>query len=202
MAQPLTIVAAARPHSDETVSGDRWSVDWCGSSCRIAVIDGLGHGPLAAEAAAIAAQTLAARPELPPDEALRVCHQALKGTRGAAISLARIDPDAVRLTYAGVGNVEARLWQSGCQQRPIAFRGIVGAALPTCRSFDFDLEPGWLLLLHTDGISARFQLEDFQPTILGEPRALADAILARWGREHDDATVVVARAGSALRESH
>ena len=98
--QPLIIAAAGRPRLGETVSGDHWAVDWDGFACRVAVIDGLGHGPEAAQAAEAAVATLAAHPELPPDEALRRCHVALKGTRGAAISIARVEPDTRRLAYA------------------------------------------------------------------------------------------------------
>jgi hypothetical protein len=141
--RPVIVAAAGRPCVGEMVSGDRWTVEWSGAACRIAVIDGLGHGPLAAEAAAAAVQALKEQPELGPAEALRRCHTALRGTRGAAISVARIDPVAGSLSYAGVGNVEARLWRNGHQERPIAYRGIVGNALPTIRVFEFLLGPAW-----------------------------------------------------------
>ena len=130
----LIIAADGRPCRGEAVSGDGWSVDWDGTACRVAVIDGLGHGPEAARATEAAIAVLSAHPSLPADEALRRCHSALRGTRGAAISVARIEPDAGRLVYAGVGNVEARLWRDGTQDRPIAYRGIVGVTLPTIRT--------------------------------------------------------------------
>jgi hypothetical protein len=123
-----------------------------------------------------------------------LCHQALLGTRGAVISLAQLDLNRSRLTYAGVGNVEARLWQSTEQQRPIAYRGIVGVAMPTIRSFDLPLRSSWLLLLHTDGISSRFTLADFADIVDGGPQLLAEEILRRWARPTDDATVVIAAA--------
>ena len=44
----ISIVAATRPHPHETLCGDLWTVQWAAdSSCRLAVIDGLGHGPVA-----------------------------------------------------------------------------------------------------------------------------------------------------------
>jgi hypothetical protein len=190
--RPLIVAAAERPYVGETISGDSWAVDWLGATCRIAVIDGLGHGPVAAEAAAAAVQALKEDPGLGPAEALRRCHGALGGTRGAAISIAAIDPVAGVLRYAGVGNVEARLWRDGHQERPIAYRGIVGSTLPTIRSFDFSLGSSWLLLLHTDGVSARFNLAELNGQLPEDPQALAEGVLQRWARLSDDATVVVA----------
>jgi len=189
----LIVRADGRPHPTETVSGDGWSIDWDGATCRVAVIDGLGHGPEAARATEAAIAVLSADPALPPDEALRRCHRALKGTRGAAVSVARIDPVAHRLVYAGVGNVEARLWRDGGQERLIALRGIVGSVIPTIRTFEYDLGDDWLLLLHTDGISSRFGGTDVDACIQTEPLDLVSLLLEHWSRPQDDATVLVVR---------
>jgi hypothetical protein len=136
---------------------------------------------------------LSAHPALPPDEVLRRCHHALQGTRGAAISVARIEPDAGQLVYAGVGNVEARLWRDGAQERPIAYRGIVGGALPTIRSFAYALGQDWILLLHSDGISARFGEADVLEVTRHDPEALVPWLLEHWSRPLDDATALVVR---------
>lgn len=192
---PLLIGAASRPRPGETANGDAWTVDRQDGRCRLAVIDGLGHGEAAAAAAQAAVAALASRPDLAPDEALRLCHRALSATRGAAISVAQIA--AARLTFAGVGNVEARLWQPGSSQRLLPSRGIVGARLPDPRPVELTLGPSWLLLLHTDGVRTRLELEQLAPIDAWEPQALAAAVLARWSRASDDATVVVARPAPA-----
>ena len=189
----LIIRAEGRPCQGETISGDGWAVDWDEHACRVAVIDGLGHGPAAARATEAAITVLSANPSLRPDEALRCCHLALRGTRGAVISIARIEPLAQRLVYAGVGNVEARLWRDGEQERPIAYRGIVGVTLPTIRSFEYALTPDWTLLLHTDGISARFGDREVLEEAQNEPLDVVTLLLQRWSRPLDDATVVVVR---------
>jgi serine phosphatase RsbU (regulator of sigma subunit) len=188
----LAIGTAARSYPGEQVNGDGWSIDWHLGSCRIALIDGLGHGPAAAAATLAAITALRSRPELAPADALRLCHQALIGTRGAVISLARLDTSHAKLTYAGVGNVEARLWHSTEQQRPIAYRGIVGVTMPKVRSFDLELGANWLLLLHTDGVRERFTLPDPADWVDLGPQLLAEEVLRRWGRPNDDAAVVIA----------
>jgi len=137
-----------------------------------------------------------AHPQLSPDDAIQACHHALHGTRGAVLSIAAINLDAGELTYAGVGNVEAQLWQGGRTQRLIAYRGIAGVTLPIVRSFVVPLEGAWLLLLHTDGVSARFAVESLPEFTDQAPESLVAAVLAAWGREIDDATVVVTRSRS------
>jgi serine phosphatase RsbU (regulator of sigma subunit) len=191
---PLIVAAASRPYPGELVSGDGWVELWHEGVCRLVVVDGLGHGPAAAEASRCALDALAAAPALAPDAALRLCHDALRGTRGAAISIASIDPVAMRLAFAGVGNVEGLLRQSGRTQRPIIHRGIVGAALPTIRTQDLPLEPEWLFVMHSDGISSSVNLAELSHL---DPLVLAETVVARWGRQLDDATVVVARAAPA-----
>jgi serine phosphatase RsbU (regulator of sigma subunit) len=192
----ITIAVASRPHPTETVNGDTWAIDWHDGACRIAVVDGLGHGPQAAAAALAAREALAAHPDLLPAAALMLLHTALRGTRGAAISIAHVDPASGSLTYAGVGNVEARLWQDGKAQRLLAYRGIVGSVLPTVRAFTSPLTAPWLLALHTDGVSARFELEATAPAAL---QAAADDLLACWGRGTDDATIVLAAPAPAQK---
>ena len=189
----LIIAADGRLCQGETVSGDGWAVDWDGAACRVAVIDGLGHGPEATRATEAAIAVLSEHPSLLPDEALRRCHYALRRTRGAAISVARIEPDPQRLVYAGVGNVDARLWRDGIQERPIAYRGIVGSVLPTIRSFEYALSRDWMLLLHTDGISARFDEADMIDALRRDPQGLIPWLLERWSRPQDDATALVVR---------
>lgn len=189
----VTLAAATRAYPGVVANGDAWQVDWTAVGCRITLIDGLGHGPAAAEAAAAALSRLAAEPDLGPVPAIHACHVALAHTRGAAMGVVVIEPDSGRLIFAGVGNVEARLYQGGREQRLICDRGIIGARLPRVRETIADLLPGWLLLIYTDGISAEFTLADLPEALLRKPDALAQALLRDRGRQTDDATMLVAR---------
>ena len=187
----LRVATAARAYPGEVVSGDASRVDREGGGWRIAVIDGLGHGEGAAEAASAALAALSSHPGLDPAAALRQCHQALHGTRGAAIGVASIDPAEGRLVFAGVGNVEARLWHAGQEKHVSSARGIVGVILPNIRPEELALAEGWRLVMHTDGVSSRFNLAELAERD-ADPQTLADAILSGWTRTSDDAAVVVA----------
>ncbi len=192
MARPLLLIGAAtRPHPREAVNGDRVHLEQHGPIHRIAVIDGLGHGPDAAAAAARAVDTLAAIPDADVPSSIRACHEALKGTRGAALSVIRIDLDAGRMTFAGLGNVEGVLVSPGGNHLLIPQRGIAGAAAPRIREIEEDLPDSFIIMLCTDGIhsGARRDLR-FGPIVSAE--ALANELLTAWGRDADDAAVVVA----------
>jgi serine phosphatase RsbU (regulator of sigma subunit) len=188
----ITIGVASRPYPSEIVNGDAHAVHWSEGVCRISVIDGLGHGVEAARASARAVAVLDAQPELDPAEALRRCHTALAGTRGAAISVARLDLARGELVYAGIGNVEAHLWQGHRHERMIAYRGIIGSAMRTVRPFTMPLAEEWTLLMHSDGISTRADLHALDVPMPWDADLLAVAVLERYGRQLDDALVVVA----------
>jgi serine phosphatase RsbU (regulator of sigma subunit) len=191
--RPLVVAAASRPYPGETANGDAWAAQWTGDCCRIALVDGLGHGPAAAAAADLALVTLAAQPDSAPLETLAACHGVLAGTRGAAMAVARIDLTTRRLVYAGVGNIEARLLIGAAAQRPISYRGIVGVTLPRVQAFEFALDDDWLLLMHSDGLRGRFTLPQPAELCAADLQVFADTLLRDWARPTDDATVVLAR---------
>jgi serine phosphatase RsbU (regulator of sigma subunit) len=190
--RPVAVAIAARPYPGETVSGDAWQVDWDGDICRIAVVDGLGHGPQAAAAARAATTELAAHPGRDPAAAVQGCHEALSDTRGAALLVARVDLRVGQLTIAGVGNVEAQLWQHGRTQHLMSDRGIVGSVLPRIRPIVLTLAADWLLLIYTDGIRNRFDLGAVRETA-ADGLGCAEALLDGWSRPTDDATVLIAQ---------
>ncbi|HTN51604.1 MAG TPA: SpoIIE family protein phosphatase [Anaeromyxobacter sp.] len=161
----------------------------------VALVDGLGHGIEAAEAARAAVRTLAAGAGGPVAELVERCHRALRGTRGAVMTVASFEAGPGAMTWVGVGNVEGVLVRAGPaapspREVIVARGGVVGYQLPALRPSTLPVAPGDTLVLASDGIHGSFI--DAIPVHLG-PQALADAILARHARGTDDAQVVVAR---------
>jgi serine phosphatase RsbU (regulator of sigma subunit) len=178
----------------EAESGDVHAVVEVEGGVLVAVIDGLGHGVEAAVAAKEAARVLATFPGDPLVSLFQRCHEALHQTRGAVMSVAAFEARG-RMTWAGVGNVEAFLLHASRDARPareaVPLRGgIVGFQLPTLRPSVVRVSPGDTLVMATDGLRSSFaehlRLED-------GPQRNAEAILARDSRGTDDALVVVAR---------
>lgn len=195
----IAVGVASRSYPGETVSGDGWHIAWHEDGRRIALIDGLGHGPAAAHAAAVAVATLERNPRLPLAATVARCHEALIDTRGAAMLIAEIHFEARRISIAGMGNVEGRLWDGVRCHHLITDRGIVGGPRIRVRPQTLEFGADWLLLLHTDGVRNRFELAPLLAPCL-DAQTAAEAILTEWGRGTDDATVIVARAEPAQTE--
>ena len=161
----------------------------------VAVIDGLGHGDPAADAAEAAAKVLEANVELPAQELLERCHEALRRTRGAVMTLAWFDLEARTMGWTGVGNVEARFVRAGDRgdarhASPVVLGGVVGYNLPQVRMGSIPLEPGDAVALATDGVAADFS-QSLESGISAQE--LAERVLARHGKGNDDALAVVVR---------
>lgn len=194
---PMEWAAVHRPHPSEPVCGDRGVAVGVGESAALfGVLDGLGHGWEAAQAASRGADMLRAAAAEPLDELVRRCHRALAATRGVAMTLARIDFDAKTLSWLGVGNVAASLvakYPAGLQIRASVrlTGGIVGYRLPeTLRVQQTPIVTGDLLVMATDGIADDHLTEiNFGATA----RLIAEQILGNHSRDTDDALVLTAR---------
>jgi phosphoserine phosphatase RsbX len=159
----------------------------------VAVIDGLGHGDAAADAAEAAAEIIKAHADDPPQEMLERCHQELRRTRGAVMTLAWFDLEAQTMEWTGVGNVEARLVRAGARTRfdsPVVLGGVVGYNLPQVRIGTVELAPGDAVVLATDGVAADYNVS-LEPGIPAQ--TLAERVLERHGKGTDDALVAVVR---------
>lgn len=191
----LELGVAERALRGEYRSGDRAVLVAYGGGALVAAIDGLGHGSEAADAAAAAAEVMAAHPEEDPAQLLADCHRALSRTRGAVMTLAWFDLDDGRLTWTGVGNVEGRLIHAAAgpgapTEGALTKGGVVGYNLPSIRVTSAELLVGDVMVLATDGIDSGFA----RAVVAGGPaQAMADRILAEHGKDGDDALVVVVR---------
>lgn len=194
---PIEWAGKARPRPGENVCGDRLvAVDVDGIGALIAVLDGLGHGVEAAEAAKRGVDVLRADRAEPLDVLVQRCHRALSGTRGAAMTLARIDFRADTLSWVGIGNVAADLvakHPAGVEVRSSArlTGGIVGYRIPdTLSPQEVPIRPGDLLVIASDGI-VEDHLDDID--FAAPSLAIADRILRTHSKDNDDALVLAAR---------
>lgn len=193
--QPLLDWAvAARALAGERESGDACVMAPFPGGVLVGVIDGLGHGPEAAEAARVATATLESRPGGQVIDLVRACHDALRRTRGVALSLASFHAATGTMTWIGVGNVEGALFRVDRNApRPrdaLMLRGgVVGYQLPPLRAASHRVHPGDMLLLATDGIAGGFT----ERSPIGRaPQPVGEEILQLHGKATDDALILVA----------
>lgn len=180
-----------RAKHERDVSGDACTVEQEGSKMLLALVDGLGSGEEAAKAAKIAIATIQKNQSLPLTEILEHCHLALRATRGVVLGMLRVDLEANRMRYVGVGNVGIRILSQEAFH-PISYNGIVGYRLPRTHEFVARYHEGDLVVLYSDGIDSRFHGDDALLHSEQNLEALAEAIAMRYGKD-DDICVLVAR---------
>jgi anti-sigma regulatory factor (Ser/Thr protein kinase) len=173
----------------EIECGDAWSLVQDAQGLALFVVDGLGHGTFAAEAARVAIGAFAASPFDPPQEIMVRANGLMSKTRGGAAACARQVGE--QLSYAGVGNISGALISSGKSQGLVSHNGTLGLNQRRTQQFEYQREPGALLIMHSDGISARWDLKDRADLLARHPAIIAAAIYRDHGRSRDDATVVV-----------
>lgn len=186
-----SVAAAVMP--GETESGDRHVFCPFSDGVLVAVIDGLGHGAEAATAAAVAAGVLERHAGDPVTRLVERCHDALRSTRGVALSLAAITAREHVMTWAGVGNVEGvlRRGQPGSADERLLLRsGVVGSHLPPLQASTVAIRRDDLLVFMTDGVT-----QDVARTlpVRGTLQAIASAALASGNKGIDDALVLLLR---------
>jgi negative regulator of sigma-B (phosphoserine phosphatase) len=186
---------AGRTLGGESESGDLHVVTAFDHGALAAVIDGLGHGPEAAEAARAAAASLKRRPDAPVLDLIQQCHRDVRHTRGVVMSVASFDADRDVIRCAGVGDVEGVLVRAAsaaveARASLLLRSGVVGYRLPPLREAAWPVARGDVLILATDGVR-----HDFAATIPAgrEPQQIAEGIVADHGKSTDDALVLVVR---------
>ncbi len=183
----------SRPLMRSDANGDAYVIRQQENRLLVAIIDGLGHGLAAREAAREAKAAIERHEYSPVENILRATHEELKMTRGAVAGIAALDRQAGTIEYVGIGNTDCRVISAAGQTRFISLNGTLGSRLDRVRVFKEQLPKVATLVMSTDGISERWDLE-YYPELLGlHPQLLCAVILRDYGRPADDATIICGR---------
>ena len=174
----------------EEVCGDSWSVAGDDKAAIFMLADGLGHGQHAAEASVEAVRLFHRFKSHQVPTLLEYVHGGLRATRGAAVSIARVDPGLRRVTFAGVGNVAGVLATNGELKRMVSMPGTAGYNARKIQSFEYPFEHG-LVILHSDGLTTNWTLGRYPNLDALHPTLIAGILYRDFGRRRDDATVLV-----------
>ncbi|GAA1534703.1 SpoIIE family protein phosphatase [Streptomyces albidochromogenes] len=181
------------PADGETNCGDAGAIAEDHRMRTAIVIDGLGHGPSAAEAAQAALHAFHRQANRPLPDLLQALHQELRHTRGAAVALLRLHHD--HADYCSVGNIRAlALSPRGVDHHLTGQPGIVGWKIPTPRAHRIPLSPNTTAVLHSDGVDRHWSHAPSRFMLHLPPPLLAAAIAHGHRRSHDDATVLALKA--------
>jgi len=189
----LNSSAISEPIHGEDECGDGWGCRLFADSLVLMVVDGLGHGVYAAEAAREAERVLNRAEVDSPLHILQDIHDSLRKTRGAAVAVARIQETKGLVSFAGVGNVSASIVSPGTSRSMASHNGTAGHHMPRLQEFTYPWNAESTLIMHSDGLGSRWDLERY-PGIWGKHPSLISAILHRdYCRGRDDVTVLVTK---------
>jgi anti-sigma regulatory factor (Ser/Thr protein kinase) len=182
-----------RPLEGHTDNGDAYVVRTLDNRLLVAVIDGLGHGEAASESARAAITAIERNLERSVEAIVWEAHEALRQMRGAVMGLAAIDRAAGTIEFAGVGNTDIRVIGGRERLRFISLNGTLGSRLDRVKVFKEDLPKMATLIMATDGISERWEPDNY-PGLFGlHPQLFCATVMRDFSRPNDDATILCGR---------
>jgi anti-sigma regulatory factor (Ser/Thr protein kinase) len=191
--QRTILGAAVAAYPGEHVCGDNWAFSDAAQGRALLVVDGAGHGIEAARAADMAVQIFRQYADAPCVEIVERVHRALMPTRGAAVAVARIDDAARTIRYVGVGNICGTLVTGEGARHMVSHNGTAGHVAPRIREFTYDYASNPLVIMHSDGLTSRWDLASYPGLVTQHPSLIAGVLLRDHRRARDDASVVALR---------
>jgi anti-sigma regulatory factor (Ser/Thr protein kinase) len=177
----------------EPVCGDGWGTRATADYSFFMVVDGLGHGIFASEAAREAERLLADSQATSAADILRDCHDALKKTRGAAAAIAAISQEKGTLTYAGIGNISATIIEGQSRRGIASHNGTLGHQMHKIQEFTVPWSQDSILVMHSDGLGSKWDVNEYPGLASKHPSIIAAMLYRDFRREHDDVTVMIAK---------
>lgn len=190
---PYGALRLAMHHED--ACGDAWHLRADAQSVGVTLIDGLGHGLPAADASQAGTAAAAQRGAAAAADVITALHAGMSGTRGGAAAVARVEVATGAVDFAGIGNISATLCEPTATRGMASHPGIVGVQFRKAQPFHFHAAAGTLLLMHSDGLQARWSLRSY-PGLFHRHPALIVAVLQRdFDRGRDDTSIIALRLG-------
>jgi serine/threonine protein phosphatase PrpC len=183
----------SRPRPGEEVNGDGYFIAEGEDEILVSVIDGLGHGQGAYNAAQAALDILEQWDGESVGDVLAAANDALKATRGAVMGVAMINRRAGELQFAGVGNIEARLYNGLKHLSPTSVYGTLGGRFAQPRIWKSEWTANSALIMTSDGLSSSWTIDMYPELMRRTPQLIAGVLMRDMARDSDDATVLVIR---------
>jgi hypothetical protein len=133
---------------------------------------------------------LQANMSMPPEQLLAAMHVALRPTRGAAVAIAEMHLSRREVRFAGVGNITGVILTSEHAQHLTSRHGIVGHQVARIQAFAYPWPIGGRLVLHSDGLSSRWNLKLYPGLVAHHPSLIAGVLYRDFSRARDDMTVI------------
>ncbi len=170
-------------------SGDLAVISETEEFCFIGLIDALGHGSAAFEAASSAREYLINNFTPDPSMLIKGMHNALKGSRGAVAAVAVIEKKNKKIIYSGIGNITTRIFGRN-NRKFIPKDGIIGYNIPRPVERSSFLEPGDVLVMYSDGVHESFDLLECPGLLNNNTERIVNTLLEKFSKNSDDASLL------------
>jgi anti-sigma regulatory factor (Ser/Thr protein kinase) len=194
----LTAGSLCVPVNGEIECGDSWAAALYLEQPKLMVVDGLGHGPMAAIAAREACRIFGENIERAPVDILQLAHAALRGTRGAAMAIAQLDLTGRKVHYAGIGNISGVVIGEDTTRSMVSNYGTIGHQASNFREFVYPWPEGSLLLMFSDGLTSGWRTDRYPNLLDRDPTTIASIFYRDFRRVRDDITVLIAKEPASL----
>lgn len=191
--EKVNIASKNAPFWTESVSGDEVFYAQIDEKVVIALVDVTGHGSGAhLFAKKIKKQFIGIEDWLDPAAFLAKLHDTFLHGLGAAIGIAVVDKKENNVRFCGVGNISAYILGEtdhcfSCDE------GAVGLSVRKVNLQQHQLQPGDILLMHSDGIKSRLYRQYDRDVIKENINDILTYVFENYAKEHDDASCIVYR---------
>lgn len=191
LSKKTTFSVFTRSKLGEIYNGDNYILKNFENRTLFGVIDGLGHGEGASTASNMARVSILEHFSEELDVIVELLHNKLRKTRGVALSLGLIDHELNIIKYVGIGNVLTRVFNTSAPIRPINYNGTLGVSLRKFKIYDYPWDQNNIIIMSSDGISSKYDLNDFLDVLYKHPMVIGQKIFKKFGKYYDDATILI-----------
>lgn len=192
--EPITAGAATRAKPGMEHNGDAFIINREQKDLLVGVIDGLGHGQAAHQAAQKARQYVKTHTGQSLSRLFRGVEQACRNTRGVVMALARFDFTTQQATVGSVGNIAVTVLNAPKPMNVVTPRGVLGANAPQPAIREWEWNRNYILVMHSDGVPASWSRDELLSRVEDISATAAARELLQSSAEHrDDATVLVVK---------
>ncbi len=182
------------PKKGEILCGDGWKISRNSFEYKLIALDGLGHGPEANKASKAAVDEFITIKQNTPGETIKILHQKIRGTRGAVGMVMHLNTLSNVLSYAGLGNISARIFGHEKNKSIISYNGIIGQSIPnSLHSNQVNLQKNETLIVYSDGLKSRWDLTHLPDILSHDGSIVAAALYKDFSRQTDDLLVIVVK---------
>jgi serine/threonine protein phosphatase PrpC len=181
-----------RPCFGEIVNGDSIIIKELEQYLLLSVIDGLGHGKVAADISDQVAQYLFDHWQPDTKNILESVHKYMQGSKGAVIGIGIIEKSKMELQYSGLGNIVCKVYGDE-NISLLSANGLLGIRSRSLSNKVLELKKTNMIMMCSDGISENIKL-DLLPHYSTVPASLyAKMIVQKFGNPYDDASCLIVK---------